>query len=195
MPSNIQLGSFVLGGILLVLGLAGGNIKIFGAEILKEVSTPIRIIAAILGIALIGNGILDPIARFPRNTSSPTPAATRIEPIAAVIETIAPAMMPSPTQESIYQCRVTTATGAVNLRNGPGANFSSLGLLRPDDMFKVDGWTESKDGSQIPWFSVTTSDKRQGWIISRPYPDRGLDYECNFSVLSSFPFTHMDFTR
>jgi hypothetical protein len=33
MPETLQIGEFVLGAVLLLVGLFGGNFKIFGAEI------------------------------------------------------------------------------------------------------------------------------------------------------------------
>jgi hypothetical protein len=54
MPQSIAIGLLVLGGVLLLVAITGGNFKIFGAEVDSPVSsTPIRFLAGLLGGALI----------------------------------------------------------------------------------------------------------------------------------------------
>lgn len=50
MPPTIQIALFVLGAVLILISIAGGNIKIFGAEIAEKVSNPlIKLISFALG--------------------------------------------------------------------------------------------------------------------------------------------------
>jgi GUN4-like len=54
MPENITIGAFVLGAILILIAILGGNFKLFGAEIASTVSSGwLRFVAFILGTALI----------------------------------------------------------------------------------------------------------------------------------------------
>lgn len=54
MPQSIAIGLLVLGGVLLLVAITGGNFKIFGAEVDSPVSsTPVRLLAGVLGVAFI----------------------------------------------------------------------------------------------------------------------------------------------
>jgi hypothetical protein len=54
MPSSISVAAFVLGAILLLVALVGGGFKLFGAEIPVGASDRNRVVAMVLGLALIG---------------------------------------------------------------------------------------------------------------------------------------------
>lgn len=50
MPPTMQIALFVLGAVLILIGIGGGNIKIFGAEVAEKVSNPlIKFISIALG--------------------------------------------------------------------------------------------------------------------------------------------------
>ena len=54
MPGSIQIGLFVLGAILLLAAILGGNFKLFGAEIAATISNrSLRIVAFLLGLSFI----------------------------------------------------------------------------------------------------------------------------------------------
>jgi hypothetical protein len=54
MPTTVTIGMLVLGGILLLIALVGGNFKIFGAEISEKISNKgLRWTAGILGLGLL----------------------------------------------------------------------------------------------------------------------------------------------
>ncbi len=80
MPQSLTIGLFVLGGVLLLIGILAGKFKIFGAEVAEKVEEPrIRWAAAILGLALIvtsisGYGQLDHKPVPPKPT--PVPSST-----------------------------------------------------------------------------------------------------------------------
>ncbi|HVZ38331.1 MAG TPA: hypothetical protein VHI13_03570 [Candidatus Kapabacteria bacterium] len=58
MPQTISLGAFVLGAVLLLVGLVGGRFKIFSAEVESSAGKLARTIATILGICLVGFGLM-----------------------------------------------------------------------------------------------------------------------------------------
>lgn len=81
MPPTIQIALLVLGAVLILIGIVGGNIKIFGAEIAEKVSNPlIKFISLALGGLFIWlafhlpNSIENKIVVDPR-LSSPSPVA------------------------------------------------------------------------------------------------------------------------
>lgn len=94
-----------------------------------------------------------------------------------------------------FQCRITKEVGSVNLHAGPGASFQSIKLLQPDNVISIKGWTDPVGQSGTAWFQVVSTDNQEGWIISRPYPERGLDYACNFDVSPPFPFPRVSFPK
>lgn len=77
MPASIAIGLIVLGGVLLLVAILGGNFKIFGAEVGEKVSSGfIRLLSGVLGIAFVF------LALFPLQTGSasdPQPPAAHEE--------------------------------------------------------------------------------------------------------------------
>lgn len=54
MPTSIQIGSFTLGAVLILIGFAGGNFKLFGAEVAATISNRfLRFIAVVFGVVLL----------------------------------------------------------------------------------------------------------------------------------------------
>lgn len=54
MPETVKIGALVLGAVLLLIGIVGGNFKIFGADFSSVVENKcLRWVAALLGIALL----------------------------------------------------------------------------------------------------------------------------------------------
>src|SRR6185503_2331791 len=54
MPDNLRIASFVLGSVLLLIAVLGGNFKLFGAEIASTVSSRfLRFAAFVLGVAFL----------------------------------------------------------------------------------------------------------------------------------------------
>jgi hypothetical protein len=85
MPQSTQIGLLVLGGILVLTALLGGNFKLFGAEIAATISNPfLRFIAFFLGVVFIAvsllqtpalnpSGIMPQSVSYPVNPTSPFP--------------------------------------------------------------------------------------------------------------------------
>ena len=54
MPPNLSIGLFVLGAVLILIGFAGGNFKMFGAEVAATISNRLlRFIATVFGTFLL----------------------------------------------------------------------------------------------------------------------------------------------
>lgn len=54
MPQSIQIGLLVLGGVLILIAILGGNFKVFGAEVTATVSNVfLRFVAFLLGVFLL----------------------------------------------------------------------------------------------------------------------------------------------
>jgi hypothetical protein len=70
MPANIQIGVFVLGAILLILALTGGDFEFGGAKIGKGISPRSRIVSGILSVILIALGIIDPTSLIKRESQT-----------------------------------------------------------------------------------------------------------------------------
>jgi hypothetical protein len=58
MPSNLAIGAFVLGGVLLLISVVKGGFKLFGAEVSGSAGGGGRFIAFVAGIVLIVTGFL-----------------------------------------------------------------------------------------------------------------------------------------
>jgi len=77
MPQSIMIGLLVLGGVLLLVAITGGQFKIFVAEVDTPVSNaPVRIISGILGLTFIAVALVlnKPAAPSAAQTSASNPA-------------------------------------------------------------------------------------------------------------------------
>ena len=75
MPQTIVIGTFVLGAILVLIAILGGNFKLFGAEVATNISNPfLRFTAFILGIIFLAIGITGTLP------PTPTPTPTNLQP-------------------------------------------------------------------------------------------------------------------
>jgi hypothetical protein len=58
-PSNLTIAAFVFGAVLLLLALAGGKFKLFGAQVSGTIGKFARILAFVIGVGLISFGLLN----------------------------------------------------------------------------------------------------------------------------------------
>jgi hypothetical protein len=77
MPQSITIAAFVLGAVLLLIGLLGGGFKIFGAEVSGNTGRVSRGIAGAIGVVMIVIGLVgslgsSPTAGPPNNDSTTT---------------------------------------------------------------------------------------------------------------------------
>ncbi|GEM_PF-1569688 len=72
MPASIQIGLFALGAVLILIGFAGGNFKLFGAEVAATISNRfLRFIAIVFGVVLlVAAGVTSIPSNPPVNQSS-----------------------------------------------------------------------------------------------------------------------------
>lgn len=75
MPTNLQIASFVLGAVLLLVALLGGNFKIFAAEIPGTAGTKIRWTAGIFGLIFIALAFAPPVFDHNPSPQIPKPSA------------------------------------------------------------------------------------------------------------------------
>jgi hypothetical protein len=75
MPSNLAIGAFVLGAVLLLISVVKGGFKLFGAEVSGSAGGAGRFIAFVAGVVLIVTGFLKESRTVPKpdNPSSVTP--------------------------------------------------------------------------------------------------------------------------
>lgn len=96
MPPTLQVALIVLGGILLLIGIAGGNIKLFGSEVVATVSNRLlRFVAFTIGALLLILAISQPGLDKPVPTSSETTPLPSPK-ITSSVEESSPAVTPSP---------------------------------------------------------------------------------------------------
>jgi hypothetical protein len=77
---------------------------------------------------------------------------------------------PVPTPTPIPQPEATVATKVLNVRSGPGANYSRVGQAKEGERLKVVGRTEASN-----WLKIMTSDGKEGWVsteFGHTYRDR-----------------------
>jgi hypothetical protein len=88
MPQSISIGLLVLGGVLLLVAIIGGNFKIFGAEVDAKISNvPLRLLAGMLGLSFVllalapslrnSGDSSQPVANPPSNKAQAIPAETK----------------------------------------------------------------------------------------------------------------------
>ena len=78
MPDTLQTGSFVLGAVLLLIAILGGNFKIFSAEVSGTVGTFVRWIAGLTGLVFVFLAF-NPPGQLPKTvtgSSGPSSAGT-----------------------------------------------------------------------------------------------------------------------
>jgi hypothetical protein len=124
MPQSIAIGLLVLGGVLLLIAILGGNFKIFGAEIGEKISSgPIRMLAGVLGIAFIflalSPGRLASGGNPPSTATSPSATSpTASSPAAASPATASP-VTASPAEP------LTTGPSPATTKDDPGSTSKS----------------------------------------------------------------------
>lgn len=85
MPQTLTLGAFILGAILLFIGLVGGGFKLFGAEIPVGISCTNRKIAFTLGILFIAGSLLPPEKLIPQPPPAPpSPKTSQVSVVADI---------------------------------------------------------------------------------------------------------------
>jgi hypothetical protein len=106
-PTSVALGAFVLGAVLLLVAVLGGNFSIFGTNIPAKIGPVARSFSGVLALAFISFGMLtgdvangrpDPTPIPTRIVSSPLPSAlaTTTAPSALPTLVVPPTVQPAP---------------------------------------------------------------------------------------------------
>jgi len=134
--------------IVLVLGSALGCLSCPLTSLIARAPTP----------------VLTP-TRTPKPTFTPAPTATDT-PIPTNTSDVppptdTPSLPPTPvsTPTPISQPEATVATKTLNVRSGPGTNYSRVKQAKEGERLKVVGRTEASD-----WLKILTSDGQEGWV-------------------------------
>ena len=79
MPSSVPIAALVLGGVLVLVALVGGNFKLFGAEVGSAPSGCLRVVAFVLGCLLLAVG-LEIRLPVPAASADPSPGTADAPP-------------------------------------------------------------------------------------------------------------------
>jgi hypothetical protein len=122
MPQSISIGAFVLGGVLLLVALVGGNFKIFGAEVSAKISSvPIRILAGLLGLSFVLVAFSPSIGITPENK-----ALEKVSAPSQPQETVRPAEAPPISRAGV----AIVFDPPSNVRESPSASSNVLCSVR-----------------------------------------------------------------
>jgi uncharacterized protein YraI len=93
-------------------------------------------------------------------TATDTPIPTNTPNVATPTDTSSPPPpTPVPTPTPIPQPEATVATKVLNVRSGPGTNYSRVKQVKEGERLKVTGRTGASD-----WLKIVTSDGKEGWV-------------------------------
>ena len=127
--------------------------------------------AALTIFVLIGTLVLGALVACGPTPTPIAPTATPVPPTATPVlptatptpvpptDTPSPPPTPVPTPTSIPQPEATVATEVLNVRSGPGTNYSKVRQVKEGERLKVIGRTEASD-----WLQIVTSDGQEGWV-------------------------------
>jgi uncharacterized protein YraI len=100
--------------------------------------------------------------RTPKPTFTLAPAATDT-PIPTNTPNVPPTPSspptPVPTPTPITQPEATVTIKALNVRSGPGTNYSRVAQVKEGTKLKIIGRTEASD-----WLKIVTGDGKEGWV-------------------------------
>jgi len=129
---------------------------------------------------------------LPTDTSEPTATATN-----TATATLLPTNTPSPTAtpKLITVIVVTAPDGSVNVRTGPGTNFSVVTTVNTGDVFQVIDENDAGD-----WINFLLPDGREGWIASflvekTELPEADLESDDSASTGRGVIVMQVDFNR
>jgi uncharacterized protein YraI len=115
--------------------------------------------------------VLEAVVPAPTLTVAPAsaPALAADNPVATSTPITPPAAgallsLPTPTavQGSAPAAPQGKSTGLINVRSGPGTDFSAVASLEPDEMVELTGKTLSGD-----WWQVRAADGTSGWVFDQ----------------------------
>ncbi len=168
MPSSIAIAAFVLGAVLLLIAVLGGQFKIYAAEVSGSVGGRVRILAGVLGAFFIVVGLLG--NPFGSTTTGPTPIPpTAITPGSPALSASAGGVTLSLTNVSVAkkagQGRTLRFTFSVKNESGGGVQLPLDTFSAKDNSGKayladasLPDWPGVFNGGQTTTGSVTLKD-------------------------------------
>jgi hypothetical protein len=110
MPNTVAVTVAVIGSVLILVAIVGGNVKIFGAEVSGKISNTSRWLAGVLGVSFISLALMidSPFLKTPSSLASPTSLA--ISPMAEAFTS----ETTSPLQATVPIAASTTVTSLTN---------------------------------------------------------------------------------
>jgi hypothetical protein len=173
MPQSLSIAAFVLGAILLLVALYGGDFKVFGAEMPGGVSGMNRKIALVLGLTFIVGAFFSD-ADQPNNSgvSSSLPKP----PAADVKNSGVPPSLPKPPAADVY----VHASGSFERQGeiwveyppyAPGRNFRFKEALRDDRFIYLYDDTRHKENDPVRVFylRLPVSGGMAEWSYPNPF--------------------------
>jgi hypothetical protein len=94
----------------------------------------------------------------PTATDTPIPTNTPNVPPPTDTPSSPPTPVPTPAPP---QPEAVVATKVLNVRSGPGANYSRVGQIKEGERLKVIGRTDASD-----WLKIVTSNGQEGWVAT-----------------------------
>ncbi len=175
---GLPIWAWVVGGLVLLISIFGisslfGN----GAEDGVGTATAVPIIAAATSTESPTPPPTATDTPSPTPTNAPTETPTRKATETAVPQLIEPS--PTATQCPAPQLRVTLAS--VNIRSGPGANYTGIGFAFSDDLLPIIAAT-----SDNSWY-IVEFEEEYGWV-SADVIELLAEDDCNeISVAATIP--------
>jgi uncharacterized protein YgiM (DUF1202 family) len=142
MPQSISIGMLVLGGVLLLVAITGGNFKIFGAEVDAAVSSSkVRLLSGALGVIFIF--------------------------ISLAQSKLAPQNNPADSSAPKQDAKTVTSSSKYAVVFDPPTNIRALPTTASDTLCSVTAKTAIRIlGEEGNWYKTDVCDGKLGYIYS-----------------------------
>lgn len=168
MPDSIQIGLLVLGAVLLLIAILGGNFKLFGAEVTATVSNRfLRFTAFALGTALLVIAIAPIVSELnalPEQTQSANGGSSTES-------------TPEASLGGLSACQVTIRNPLVSLMSEPDTFSQELIRVPPGEYAPLEYETTTFGPQQQGWFMIE-AEGRQGWIKDNTWTIERKSAQC-----------------
>jgi hypothetical protein len=170
MPPSLQIGLLVLGGILLLIGILGGNFKLFGYEGPPMSNHFLRFISFVIGTVLIVAALRSgAVTTPPVKPESPTAPESPITP---------PVKPESPTAPT-KGCILTINANNIPLMSEPDLKSQQIALLMSGSYASLSYRSINSYGMFTEgWFQIELKGRR-GWIQDNTWTISNKSRECS----------------
>jgi hypothetical protein len=189
MPASLDIAFFVFGAILLFLALLGGRFKLFGAEVsAKTTNKPVRIIAFLIGIALISiptytylNSSSGASSRSDSQTTNGRETTSNHQSTSEPGPTNGsqPETHSSETNQTdqLSDCIITIENPLVTLMSEPDTFGSEIINVTEGEYEPTEYTVEENPVQSQGWFKIRV-DSREGWIKNNTWTIASKSAEC-----------------